>query len=166
MGSEWVTNIDFGWAGEIFKARSTAKMQEALNYYVDFLITEMQKPKSGRTYYSPNVPGGKWVASSASEYPAVKTGALTEALAEPGNWKVEFENQQSLVAFIELPESVLSYADDILEKDGLRPWANRSLIECSDAIQEILGPNLVTDINEALEKGITEFGARSRRRNS
>ncbi len=162
--SEWVTDADFGWAGNIFKERATAKMTTALNQYVDYLLTEMQKPKSGETYYSSKVPGGKWRASAVGEYPAVKTGALTEALANPDNWRVEFENQQTLTGFIQLPDDVAAYADYYLEYQQIRPWANRALIETQSILETTLGPKLVTDIEDEMNRGITQFGARQARR--
>lgn len=168
MGGEWVTDTDFGWIGNIFKERTTAKLKVALNQYVDYLLEHMLvvriEDKTHRRYFSSKVPSGSWVASAVGEYPAVKTGALTEALADPANWRVEFENQVTATAFIALPDKVLDYADYYLEAEKIRPWANRALVETQAIIEETLGPKLATDIQEEMNRGITQFGARQARK--
>lgn len=153
MGGNWVTNDDFGYIGNIFKERTKAKLTTALNQYVDYLLEHMlverTEDATHHRYFSTKAKGGTWVASAPGEYPAVRSGDLVEALADPNNWKVEWENQQTAIAFIKLPENISAYAMDILEAE-MRPWANRALIETQTALEDTLGPKLTADIEESL----------------
>jgi len=128
---------------EIWKERTEAHMVEAMEYLQDYTANHMLGPKTGNIYTKDGI---TWQASAPGEYPAVWKANLLREVSDRSNIKTWWQGMTLYGQVVIEDPAVTRYALDILEA-GMRPWKNRALIECSPAIENILGPKLVADIN-------------------
>lgn len=96
------------------------------NMVKDHAISEMQKPKNGRTYRIPGT-NKTYQASAPGQYPAVRTGELIN--------NISVATQVGVVGITGVVNVTVAHGA-ILEA-GLRPWLSRAAMDKEDELRAL-----------------------------
>lgn len=147
---------------KVWKARTDAKLREAMAYVASYTAGKMKEQKHGEIYTKDGItwqasagigkPGGPSAyGATDGEYPAIFKENLIKEMTNPDNIRVYWKGK-SATALVQVDQGfVREYALGVLEK-GLRPWRNRAMMECAPKLEIILGEKLIMEVNEGISQ--------------